>query len=72
MSGGSDLKSVEVFVPSSGKHCLLPGFPESYRGAHTMEGMTVCGGGGHNNASTSCISLKLGGWKVSATLQEER
>ena len=71
MSGGSDLKSVEVFVPSSGKHCLLPGFPGRWREEHTMEGMTVCGGYG-DNASTSCISLTEGGWKVSATLQEER
>ena len=71
MSGGSGKKSVEVFVPSSGKHCLLPGFPERYREEHTMEGMTVCGGYGPDNAS-HCFSLTEGGWKVSATLQEER
>ena len=39
---GSDGLTAEVFVPSTGQHCQLPGIVA--RTGHTMEQLTVCGG----------------------------
>ena len=60
--------SVEVFIPSTGQHCLLPDIPGEVRWAHTTEQMTICGG---FNTRTSCLTLTDGTWQTS-TLREER
>merc|ERR1719300_318920 len=41
--------SVEVYIPSTGQHCQLPDLPGDPRWYHTMEEMTVCGGGYYNS-----------------------
>ena len=76
ISGGapsdSAAQSVEVYVPSTGQHCLLPDLPDR-RDGHTMEKMTVCGGGGYNSdTETSCITLTGEGWENTTTLLEQR
>ena len=68
MAGGYERSSVEMFVPSSGYHCHLPDLPQE-RYYHTMEGLTVCGGG---TSQTSCLSLTNGTWQTSASLLERR
>ena len=66
-------KSVEVFVPSTGKNCTLPDLPAS-RSFHTMEEMVLCGGGGNSGTSTrtSCLKLTDDGWENTTTLLEGR
>jgi len=72
ISGGyprdSASQSVEVYVPSTGQHCQLPDLPDR-RYWHTMEKMTVCGGG---DTLTSCLTLTDAGWEVTTTLLEWR
>ena len=60
--------SVEVFVPSTGKHCQLPDMPGDWED-HTMEGLMVCGGWWEEK---SCITLIDGTWQTTTTLLEER
>ena len=69
--------TVEVYIPSTEQHCLLPDFPEQYnrygrkvyRYHHTMEVMTVCGG---KQTRTSCLTLIDGTWQTTTTLLEDR
>ena len=68
----SVFNSVEVFVPSTDKHCQLPDMPGDGRYYHTMEEMTVCGGGFYNKTRTSCLTLIDGTWKTTYTLLERR
>ena len=63
-------KSVEVFVPSTGKNCTLPDLPAS-RSFHTMEEMLVCGGDS-SETQTSCLKLTEAGWETTTTLLEGR
>ena len=66
-------QSAEVYVPSTGQHCQLPDLPDRRYG-HSMEKMTVCGGGDNYNITTltSCLTLTDAGWEVTTTLLEER
>ena len=70
---GSDGLTAEVFVPSTGQHCQLPGIVA--RTGHTMEQLTVCGG--YNTMAskvpsditmTSCFTLINGAWEKTTTL----
>ena len=71
ITGGSGTgNSVEMFVPSSGRHCNLPDIPGGRRVDHTMEKLTICGGGYYT--STFCLTLTDGTWETSTTLREER
>ena len=63
---------MEVFVPSTGQHCQLPDLPGDPRYAHTMEEMTVCGGGYNDSTTTSCLTLIDGAWQTTTTLLEQR
>ena len=71
---GSDGLTAEVFVPSTGQHCQLPGVVA--RTGHTMEQLTVCGGYNVNILSnipsnitmTSCFTLINGAWENTTTL----
>ena len=71
---GSDGLTAEVFVPSTGQHCQLPGIVE--RTGHTMEQLTVGGGYNVNILSnipsnitmTSCFTLINGAWEKTTTL----
>ena len=70
---GSVGNSVEVFVPSTGQHCQLPDLPGDLRYVHTMEEMTVCGGGwGNSSTYTSCLTMIDGTWQTTTTLLERR
>ena len=76
ISGGSPSssvgQSVEVYVPSTGQHCQLPDLLD-VRLDHSMEKMTVCGGGEYDSGTrTSCLTLTDAGWEVTTTLLEER
>ena len=64
--------TVEVFIPSTGQHCQLPDLPGIIRHHHTMEEMTVCGGGGCTSTMTSCLTLIDGTWQNTTTLLENR
>merc|ERR1712110_353519 len=65
-------QSVEVYVPSTGQHCQLAELPDE-RVGHTMEKMTLCGGGYYSDTETSCLTLTDAGWEVTTTtLLEER
>ena len=64
-------QSVEVYIPSTGQHCQLPDLPE-WRMEHTMENMTVFGGGETNDTRTSFLTLTDNGWERTTTLLEER
>ena len=73
ISGGGDgdkLTSVEVFVPSTGLSCSLPGLPDD-RYRHTMDGLLICGGSYYETATT-CMSFTSGQWNTSHTLVERR
>ena len=60
VSGGSQfesaVRSVEVYVPSTGLSCFLPPLPDN-RYAHTMDGLYICGG---DLADTNCLHLVNG------------
>ena len=74
MSGGmsnSSGLSAEVYVPSSGERCELPPLTGGPRDSHGMVGQTVCGGY-HQEASSSCISLRDGVWDLTAELLQPR
>ena len=76
ISGGwpkdSAAKSVEVYVPSTGRQCQMPALPAG-RDGHTMEKMVVCGGGDSIESRTSCLTLTDDGtWERTTTLLEER
>merc|ERR1711874_279780 len=64
--------SAEVFIPSTGQHCVLPNIPGEDRYGHTSEKLSVCGGGGYTSTRTSCLTLTNGTWETSKILQEER
>ena len=71
ISGGRGLSTVEYFSPDNSlPHCeCLPSLPGS-RYYHTMNGLTVCGGGYANN--DNCMTLGLGGWETSHNLSTSR
>ena len=71
-STGNGVKSVEVemFVPSTGRHCTLPDLPGG-RGGHTMEEMVLCGGG-DSVTRRSCLTLTEAGWETTTYLLEQR
>jgi len=63
--------SVEVYVPSTGKHCQLPDLPDR-RDRHTLENMMVCGGY-RSGTRKSCLTLTDAVWEVTTTtLLEDR
>ena len=71
ISGGHDGgvgTSVEIFLPSTGQHCMLPELTVARYG-HTMETFRICGG---ENTLTSCLTLTEGNWEKTSTLQEKR
>ena len=61
---------VEVYIPSTGQYCKLPGVPD-FRFLHTLENMTVCGGW-RDGTRTSCLTLTGNGWENTTTLLEWR
>ena len=61
--------SVEVFVPSTGHHCLLPDTVWQHR-QHSMEKNVICGG--HHPAWKYCFTLTNGTWEFTTTLLEQR
>ena len=63
------VKSVEVFVPSTGQHCSLPDL-SARRYAHTMEGMMLCGGAEIDRPH--CLALTGTGWETTTTLLNKR
>jgi len=60
------------YIPSTGQHCQLPDLPGGPRRDHTMEEMTVCGGGYSDSAWTSCLTLIDGTWQNTTTMLEPR
>ena len=69
ISGGNVGNSVEVFVPSTGHHCLLPDTQWQHR-QHSMEKNVICGG--HHPAWKYCLTLTNGTWEFTTTLLEQR
>jgi len=64
--------SVEVFNPASNKSCEVKPLPDE-RYAHTMDGLTVCGGGHYNSHTRSnCITFSSGQWRTSQHLLQPR
>ena len=62
--------SVEVFVPSTLQHCLLPDIPGDIIDGHSLHEKTICGG---ISTGTSCITLSDGGtWENTTTLLQRR
>ena len=59
---------MELFNPVTGLTCSLPDLPDR-RGAHTMSGLTVCGG---YHTKTTCLVFSQGQWSASHTLAQER
>jgi len=74
ISGGDapNYLSVELFQPSSGFSCQLPDLPDpTYE--HTMDSLTVCGGGTDNSTTpTTCTTLTGGVWVPSYNLVQQR
>ena len=71
---GPDIASVEVLDPTTGQVCSLPSIPEK-RYEHTMENLTICGGGAWYSpitTYTTCITFSSGEWVTSHVLGEER
>ena len=71
ISGGYDSvgQFVEVYVPSTGRHCQFPSLPHR-RYEHTMEELVLCGG---EDTRTSCLTLTDDGtWVITTALLEER
>ena len=66
---GSVGNSMEVFVPSTGHHCLLPDTQWQHR-QHSMEKNVICGG--HHPAWIYCQTLTNGTWEFTTTLLEKR
>ena len=66
----STTKSVELYQPSTGKHCQLPDLPDR-RDGHSMEGNVICGGV-EGDSRTSCLTLASSGWETTTDLLEER
>ena len=63
---------MEAYVLSTGQHCQLPDLSGDPRWDHTMEEMTVCGGGYYDTTEKSCLTLIDGSWETTATLLDER
>ena len=71
-------KSVELFVPSTGHHCVLPNTGDSgpWRYQHSIEKNVICGGNHH--LSKSCLTLTNRywdwnwNWEETTTLLERR
>ena len=64
-------RSVEVYVPSTGRHCQLADLPDR-RWSHSMDAKTLCGGE-NSETQTSCLSLTDDGvWERTTTLLERR
>ena len=61
--------TVEMFFPSTGKHCRLPDIPGLTKESHSVIGTTICGG---YSTKYECVSLIDGAWKTTARLQEPR
>ena len=73
ISGGAPAvtvgSSVEVYLPFSHSHCLLPALGEA-RVAHSMAQRTVCGG---YDQWRSCVSLEDGQWvNITSSLLYDR
>ena len=65
-------KSVEAYVPSTGRHCNLTDLPDARQG-HTMDGRTLCGGGDDEDTAKSCLTLTdAGTWERTTTLLKYR
>ena len=70
VSGGSNHEagtSVEVFNPVTNNSCELPSLPKA-RSDHTMDGLTICGGGDY----VTCLTFSSGQWVTSHALTENR
>ena len=79
-TGGENTKSVELFLPDTGKTCTLADLPE-VRWGHTLTSQgaslkLLCGGGSSYSSRTSCLEFKqnsaTGSWVRYATLKKER
>ena len=66
----SELKSVEIYLPSSNTSCSLPELPE-VRGSHTQNGGLACGGG-YNSTWSNCVKWGDGSWTRTHILREKR
>ena len=70
--GGYEQSTVEYFSPDNSlPRCTLASLPGD-RDSHTMNGLTVCGGGEDANKSANCVTLGPRGWETSHTLSQRR
>ena len=62
-----------MFIPDTGKRCILPNLPDDRR-RHTINGLVVCGGGrcDYGDTCTSCLTFTSGRWIKSHTLLHDR
>ena len=73
ISGGTQVSTVELFSPDkllTNCQCSLPSLPGG-RETHTMNGLTVCGGGSVTG-SNKCLTLGPRGWETSHILSQRR
>ena len=72
MGGGSSgkLRTAELFLPSTGKSCALPLFPDT-RQSHTLDNNIICGGA---DSRDTCLkwSPDTGSWVELLTLAVDR
>ena len=70
ITGGVDLNTAELFLPSTGTNCTLPNLPEARRD-HTVDNDILCGG---FQTSDSCLQLtpSSGSWEELVTLDIRR
>ena len=70
ITGGKNLNSTELFLPSSGISCPLPPLPET-RDYHTVDDNILCGG---ETTKDSCVKWNsdTGSWEDLLTLSEIR
>ena len=73
IAGANNIKWPEVFIPTTGQHCLLPDLPDRRYG-HSLSQKTICGGSTSDNTSTYCITLTddLTSWEKTTELQNPR
>ena len=73
MTGGyndDELRTVEVYVPSTNTSCSLPSLPVT-TWDHSQDGLLLCGGGG-NNLQCHTFHSDSGEWVKTHNLSEER